>query len=437
MIRPTHKTVGLLALGTGLALVIAIIAPAVAISALLFPLAIALFVLSDAQKLPPPHAVWPELTLPSFLYMGDRQSLSLRLRGLDRGRISQARLAIDLAGVLRPTADPYYRLGPERGQTLTVPLVPKGRGKAQVERIWLRLYSPMGLVYRQQIEHIGAEIPVGPNIGLVGQSSLAFHDRTLEVGLRPLRSQGEGSEFQSLREYVPGLDPRTMDWKRSARRGELVCKYFEVERNHSIILAIDTGHLMREEIAGAPKLDHAINSALQLAYRALKSGDKVGLFAFDSQVRDFVPPIGGTAGFDHIRRHLAMLEYSTNETNFTLGISELRTRLNRRSLIIMQTEFVDTITAELMRENLDWLARRHLVVFVTPRDHDLHGLARRRPDTIRQLSQSVIANQFLQERDEMMAGLRRLGVRCLEPRSSAMGEAMIREYLTIKQKDLL
>src|SRR5262249_5388486 len=152
------------------------------------------------------------------------------------------------------------------------------------------------------------------------------------------------------------LDRRTVDWKASARHGKLLCRQYRAERNHQLVLAMDTGHLMSEPLDGVPRLDHAINCALRIAHVALRSRDLVGVFGVDSGPRARPRPDAGLSAFAPVRKTLAGLDYAAEQTNFTLGITELSARIRRRSLVILFTDFVDSIAAELMVANLDRLA---------------------------------------------------------------------------------
>ena len=136
-----------------------------------------------------------------------------------------------------------------------------------------------------------------PNIRLVQSGQIDVTVQSTLYGVKENMLKGEGSEFHQLREYVTGMDPRTIDWKQSARHRALVAKEMRAERNHHVVLALDNGFLMREEIAGLPKIDHAINAALACAWAAGLGGDQVGLYAFDSQPRMFLPPEPGAGRF--------------------------------------------------------------------------------------------------------------------------------------------
>ena len=209
----------------------------------------------------------------------------------------------------------------------------------------------MGLAGRRLYRPLARKVAVVPDLRPVRAAAFRyFGARELEMGVQVERYVGDGSEFDALVEWVPGLDPRAISWKASARHRELLCQQFRAERNHQVILALDTGHLMSEPLGGVPRLDHAVTSALLLAYVSLRLGDRVGLFAFDRAARAWTEPQGGLGAFPRLRAASAQLEYARDETNFTLGLAELSTRLRRRSLVVVFTEFVDTVTAELMIE---------------------------------------------------------------------------------------
>ena len=238
-----------------------------------------------------------------------------------------------------------------------------------------------------------------------------------------------------MRDYTAGLDTRTIDWKRSARHRRLICKEFQTERNHHIVLALDAGHLMAEPLHGVPKLDHVSTALLLLSYVSLKVGDKVGFCAFGARTRSFVAPQGGMAAMARIQRALAGVDYSNEETNFTLALAELSGRLSRRSLVVVATDFVDTVTAELMIENVGYLARRHLLIFLAPGNPSLAASVGRRPDDLGDAARAIVAYDLVRERRAVFAALARLGVMCIEAPPQRLGFALINRYLAIKARD--
>ncbi|MEQ8356137.1 MAG: DUF58 domain-containing protein [Kiloniellaceae bacterium] len=436
MTRPTLRAVALFAAGIPLAFGILLADPQAwpYVPAYLFLVCFAL--LADTALSLSPHALNVQVNPPVILYIGQEDRFLVRLRS-GAERRPEIEMLCDADRNLEPPPRVLARLNAAGQAEVSFPLRPVQRGTARIETLWLRWPGPLGLVNRLRIVPVEAEIAVTPNTKAVKHVAVQFADPMAFHGVKPQRQQGEGSEFEALREYVPGLDPRSIDWKHSARHRNLLCKEFRSERNHQIVLAFDTGHLMSEPLDGLAKLDHAVNAGLQLGYVSLRAGDRIGVYGFDSQVRQFSQPTGGVGTFWRLQRAASELTYSQDETNFTLGLSSLAGRLNRRSLVILQTEFVDTITAELMLENVERLAGRHLVIFVCLQDPRLEATVDGEPASLDALARSVIADEFLRERRVVLERLRRLGVHCLDVRADRIGPALINRYLDIKRRELI
>ena len=225
----------------------------------------------------------------------------------------------------------------------------------------MRWRGPLGLVELTRRVRVDRTIDVLPNVRGMHSAALQFFAQEAIYGIKTQQQTGEGAEFDALREYAPGLDSRFIDWKHSARHRKLLCKEFRTERNHQVIMAFDTGYLMLEPVDTITRLDHAINAGLMLAWVSLRGGDLVGTYGFDAAVRQYLGPIRGVSGFARIQRATAELDYHHQETNFTLGLAELNARLKRRALVILFTDFVDTVTAELLIEGMQRVANRHVV----------------------------------------------------------------------------
>ena len=435
--RPTIRAVVLFAAGIPLSLAI------VLFDQDLWPVALAYLGFAvmltglDAVLAVPPRALAVHAKPPPILYIGDGDDLEVFVV-LARGRPeTRLRIVCDVNPFLAVPPAVSARIVPDARTRVPIRLIPLRRGTAVVERLWLHWLGPFGLVRCLRIETVEVSVPVTPNVRAVRAAALRFWAWDALFGIKTQNQQGDGTEFNALREYVPGYDHRAIDWKHSARHRKLVCKEFQTERNHQIVLAFDTGHLMSEPLDGIPKLDHAINSALLIAYMSLRGGDRIGVYGFDSTVRHYSAPVDGTPSFTRLQRASAELDYHFEETNFTLGLADLAGRLNRRSLIILQTEFVDTVTAELMVENLGRLAARHLVLFVTLRDPILHTISEAAPNSMLDMTRSVIADNFLHERLIVFQRLRRMGIHCLESPSHTIGIDLLNRYLDIKRQELI
>lgn len=311
------------------------------------------------------------------------------------------------------------------------------RGEAILTRLWFRWAGPLRLAWTQIAHPLDHAALVTPDIGAVKDQALRLFSRDALHGVKAQIETGEGTEFHALRDFLPGMDHRTIDWKQSARHGKLVSQERRTERNHTVVLALDSGRTMCEPVAGAPRIDRAISAALLISYVSLATGDRVGLFGFDARPRLSTGAVSGVQSFPLIQRLVSRLDYTSEETNFTLGLTTLAGDLDRRSLVIIFTEFTDSIGAELMLENLKRLLKRHLVLFVVMRDEELESLARREPVDGADIARAVTAAALLKEREIVMVRLRRLGVQLVEAPADAVGPAVVNAYLDIKRRNLL
>ncbi len=437
MIRPTPRAVVVFAAGIPISLVLALAAERLWPLGLAYLACVILLTGLDALLAPRSRLLTAEPRVPEILYAGDRDAFQIALRSADARQPVPLELTLDVGPTLERPAKLTLSLRPGETEVATIPLVPLRRGTAVLERLWLRWRGPLGLMFRQRIQPLDLEIPAVPNVRAVRDVALRLTTIDAPFGMKAQKQQGDGSEFESLRDYVPGLDRRSIDWKHSARHRTLVCKEFRTERNHQIVLAFDTGHLMSEPMDGIPKLDHAINAGLMLTYMGLRGGDRVGLFGFDAIVRQATAPVGGLHNFWRLQQASSQMAYCRDETNFTLGLTDLLGRLNRRSLIILMTEFVDTVTAELMVDNVQRLTGRHLVIFVTLRDTGLSDTIDQRPTVFGDVARAVIADDFVRERTVVLEKLRRLGVHCIDAPAGAISMELVNRYLLIKRQDLI
>jgi uncharacterized protein (DUF58 family) len=436
MIVPTRRAVLLLAAGFPVALLLAVV------DAALWPawaaalgLTVALLA-AEGLLGRPVRAIDLAARPPAALYVGDQDVLTVEVAGAWKWRV-RLEVVCDFDELLA-AQPPVRTVAGTQAARVEVPLVPRRRGQAGVRSAWLQWHGPLGLLQWTEASALDLSVPVLPNVRAVRGAALRFFSsRQFLAGLKVERHLGDGSEFEALREHATGLDARAIDWKASARHHKLLGREYRAERNHPVVLAVDTGHLMSEPLQGIPRLDHAINASLLLAYVALKTGDRVGLFAFDDGVRLFAEPQGGVKAFARLQRQTARLSYSAAETNFTLGLVELSHRLRRRSLIVVLTDFVDTVTAELMIENVARLGRGHLVVFVALRDVATDALAAADPRDVPSLSRAVVAHDLVRERDVVLSRLRRRGVHCLDGPPATISTRLINHYLDVKRREMV
>ncbi len=437
MIYPTRRAIILALAGAPVLLAVGVAAPGLWLAGVVWAALALLLLMADAAlgadrrqvggRLQPPHGLAVGSTAEAAAHIsfagGQAPSyVEARLETGERIEVSPARVRVE---VQEREALAAFRLEPVR------------RGMGELKTLWLRWTGPMGLVWKQQTVALDHAEPILLDIAAVKQEALRLFARDAPFGAKSQLETGEGSEYHALRDFQAGMDPRTVDWRRSARHGALLAKEFRTERNHHIVFAVDAGRLMSQPLDGLPRIDRALNAGLLLAFVALKMGDRVGLYSFDERPRVSTGVVSGTAAFPLLQRRAAEVDYSTAETNFTLGLTQLSAELQRRSLVVVFTDFADSTSAELMVENLARLLRTHLVLFVAFRDEELESLVRAEPATADDVSRAVIASTLLREREVVIGRLRRMGVQVLDAPADRMGAELLSAYLDLKRKDLL
>lgn len=432
MIRPTRRALVVAGAGVPLALLPALLSPRLwpvwTVALLLFLLALGLDVVLA------PRSLRTSAEAPSLLHVGRTAALALEV-ALPGARTVE--LVLDLDPLLEPL--PARRLTLQDGRAaVQLPLRALRRGPTAAPVVWARWTGPLGLVFREERRQLELASVVTPDTTEVREVALRFAGSPLmQLGVKLERRRGEGSEFESLREFVTGMDIRALDWKSSARHRKLMAREHRAERNHQLIVAVDSGHAMTVPLESVTRLDHAVRAALVLAWVALRSGDRVGVFGFDARVRCWAEPLGGGRAFPRAQQALASLPYSGEETNYTLGMAELSARVRRRSLVVLFTDVTDSTSAELMLENLDRLRARHLVLFVTLRDPGLDALAGAVPAAVSDLHRAVIAGELRSDRELVLRRLRRMGIQVLDVRPQDASPQLVSRYLDVKRREMV
>jgi uncharacterized protein (DUF58 family) len=433
LIYPTRRTILAAAAVGPVALVIGLIAPAnwtggLALLALLLALCIVDVVAGTGLR-----SVAVACEGPRTVGVGETFAVTTRARFKARPPAG-----IEFAlGISGPVSAPFGLRARAEAVSAALVLSADRRGTARLDCVWVRWPGPLGLIWKQRQLALGQGIAITPDIRAIGDKSVRMMNQEAMYGIKAQLQVGEGAEFEALADYRQGMDRRAIDWKTSARHTTLVAKEYRTERNNNIVMAIDAGRAMCEPMAGVPRVDRAVSAALLTAFVALKDGDRVGLFAFDSRPRAASQPISGARAFAMLQRVAAGIDYSANETNYTLALATLASDLSRRSLVIVFTEFADTISAELMMTAVGTLLKRHLVLFVVLKDEELEAFAAAEPAGPNDISRAVTAAALLRERRLVITRLKHLGVHVLEAPSAEAGTALVNAYLNFKRRALI
>lgn len=436
MIVPSWRAVAVMAAGVPVALALGVAHAELWIAGPAWTMAALTLMGADALAMRRPAQFRLAASLPDTIEAGRPADVLFRFEGRPPARL-EASLEADARLDIQPQVQTMAGT-----DALRFTLTPRRRGTATFARLHLRWQGPLGLTKHIRALALDRTVAVIPQVSRVREEAMRLFSRNRAVGHAVQLDLAESMEFHALREFQRGDNPRNVSWRQSARHAKVLVRETRAERNRSLMLAIDTGRLMSEPLAGGlPRLDHALNAALVLAYAGLKLGDRVGLFAFDARPVLASGTVRGTAAFGALQRMAAALEYSTEETNFTLGLTELGGTLGGtqggRALVIVMTDFADLTGAELMIENVGRLLQRHLVLFVAFQDDELTALAEAEPRTPDDVSRAVVAGTLLAERDLVLTRLRRMGAEVISAPVQRLGPALIRRYLDLKRQDRL
>jgi uncharacterized protein (DUF58 family) len=309
------------------------------------------------------------------------------------------------------------------------------RGALSLGAIHVRALGPWGLAWRAETHAVEDVLRVQPGLEDLKRERLpGLRPELVTEGLRRLRRWGEGSEFESLREYQPGDDPRSVDWKASARRPQLLVRNYQAERNQTVVLAIDAGRLMRERIGDRERLDYALSAALVLAERARSYGDRLGLIVFDDRVRTIMP--AGRVRLATLADAFADVESSLVEPNYPMAFATLKRTFRKRSLVLMFSDVIDGSASRALVQGLVGTAARHLPVAVTIRNPEIEAVADHGEGPMAPYRRAA-AEELLDVRAKALQAMRRAGVQTVDAPPRASTAALLAKYAEIKGRGLL
>ena len=317
------------------------------------------------------------------------------------------------------------------GVRLTTTLEPSRRGERRSAKVTLRLTGPLGVAARQRSRRADWAVMVLPPF-----TSRRFLPEKL-ARLRQLDGavvapvRGQGTEFDSLREYVVGDDTRSIDWRASARRADVVVRTWRPERDRQLLLVLDTGRTSAARVDGAPRFDASIDAALLLTALARHAGDRVALLAYDTHLRAGVDAAQGESTLSGVVRAVAPLEPRLVETDMRAVVAQALRRLRRRSLVVLFTAIEPAVVQEGLLPAIAPLVHRHVVVVASVADPAVATLRRGRGDT-ESVYRAAAAEAADADRRGVTHALRRRGVVVTEAAPAMFASHVADTYLDLK-----
>ncbi|MDQ4054603.1 MAG: DUF58 domain-containing protein [Actinomycetota bacterium] len=328
------------------------------------------------------------------------------------------------------------RLAPGERTTLRTPLLPRRRGDLRAFGVTVRMPGPAGLVSRQRTRDVpGFVRSLPPFESRKHLPSRLARLRDLD-GRSAVRVRGQGTEFDSLREYVRGDDVRSIDWRASARNRNVVVRTWQPERDRRVVLVLDTSRTSAGRVDDVPRLDSAMDAALLLAALAARAGDRIDFVAGDRRVRSRVRSAGARDVAANLQETMADLEPVIAEADWDALAGAVQGFGRQRALVVLLTPLEPSAIEEGLLPVLPALTKHHRVVLASVKDPALDRLAASR-GTVDEVYDAAAAEQVIVRRDRTAGLLRALGVDIVDADAERLPPALADHYLHLKAQGLL
>jgi uncharacterized protein (DUF58 family) len=316
-------------------------------------------------------------------------------------------------------------------------LTPKQRGEYHFGAVHCFISTVLKLVKRRYSFSQNQMVKVYPSY--IQMQALAFLalDRQSEIGLKKVRRIGHTLEFEQIKDYVLGDDMRTINWKATAKRDQLMVNQYQDERSQPIYNIIDRGRLMKMPFEGLTLLDYAINSTLAFSNIALKKKDKVGLLSFAESIKDFTKATDKSSQLRIILNRLYNVNTHFLDPDFNRLYAHVKTYINQRSLLLLYTNFEHMSSLERQLPYLRALSKKHVLVVVLFENTEITELANSKTTNITSVYEKTIAQQFNYEKQLMRKALLANGIQSILTKPKDLSVNTINKYLEIKAKGLL
>ncbi len=326
----------------------------------------------------------------------------------------------------------------QTSSALVYELTPPRRGRFEFGQIAVRYLSRLGLVWRDERVGQSVAVKVYPNMRRAREAELkALGARSLVAAHRKSSWRGEGREFESLRDYVRGDELRHISWSATARRGKLVTRQYQIERDQTILIAIDAGRLMTARIEQETKLDSAVHATLALMSAAARGGDNAGIVVFGRRIKTYLPPKRGSEHMDAALEALHAVEPEMIEPSYARAFEFIAANCKRRSLVVLLTDLVDEEGSKDLLTSLKLLRPRHLPLVVTIGDRDLKAAVRDVPESVPDLFTQSVAEEIIHQREAALRLVEAQGGLALDVNAAALAPALLEKYLQVKERGLL
>ena len=317
-------------------------------------------------------------------------------------------------------------------------LRPRERGEYYFGKLNIYVSSPLRLVARRFVFGDGQMVPTYPSYQQLRKyDMMAFSNRLFEYGLKKIRRIGHTMEFEQIKEYVSGDDIRTINWKATAKKNQLMVNQFQDERSQNVYMVIDKGRVMKMPFNGLSLLDYAINATLVLSNVILKKQDKAGMFTFSKKVENRVAAERRSGQMQKVLETLYNIKTDFFESDFGRLYADVKKNITQRSLILLYTNFETLDGLKRQLPYLKGIAKNHMLVVVFFENVELEDLINQKAGNIQEIYDQVIAEKFAFEKRLIVNELLKYGIYSVLTKPENLTIDSINKYLEIKARGLL
>jgi uncharacterized protein (DUF58 family) len=315
---------------------------------------------------------------------------------------------------------------------------PVERGEYVFGNLIVFASSPLRIIKRKFVFQKDQMVPVYPSIIQMQQYDfLATSNRLTEFGLKKIRRIGHTQEFEQIKEYIKGDDVRTINWKATAKKNQLMVNQYQDERSQPIYSIIDTGRVMKMPFNGLSLLDYAINSALAFSNVALKRNDKTGLLTFSKKIETFVPAVQKLTHLNTIMESLYNISTTFSDSDFGLLYAHVKRKVNQRSLLLLYTNFEHMSGLKRQLPYILAMAKKHVLVVIFFENTELESLIAEDTEDLQAIYHKTIAEKFSLEKRLMQKELQKYGIQTILTKPEKLTVNTINKYLEIKARGII
>lgn len=330
------------------------------------------------------------------------------------------------------------QIAPGRNTFFQYILEPRERGEYNFGNLNVYVASPLGFVSKRFNFQKDANLPSYPSfIHLRKYELMAIQSEFMLGGIKKIRKLGHTMEFEQIKEYVPGDDIRTINWKATSKTNRLMVNQFQDEKSQRIFMLIDTGRTMKMPFKGLSLLDYSINATMALSHIILKKGDRAGMMTFSKKTENKIAAENKSGQLRKISEALYNIKTDFFESDFNRLYQDVKYSLNQRSLILLFTNFetLDSLNRQL--KYLRGIAKNHLLVVVFFKNSELQTLIHKNPESMQEIYDEIIAEKFEFEKKLIIQELRKYGIYTVYTLPENLNIDVINKYLEIKARGIL